>query len=192
MPPTALARRMRGRLLGEIGELRVTQVLDALNESLGPHIFPARDDGADPRVCQTCGTGQLSLKVGKFGAFIGCSNYPECRFTRPIAQPGQLLPSPTPAPFMPAPAPRLSDPPTRHRPRKGWRRAARRRYRSFSRASTAAASMASIAAAAATVEAPRLVIVATGLLQDSIQSPEKRLADLDPARPKRCSPAMCC
>jgi DNA topoisomerase-1 len=68
-----------------IGDLRVSQVLDALNDTLGPHIFPDKGDGADPRVCKTCGTGQLSLKVGKFGAFIGCSNYPECRFTRPIA-----------------------------------------------------------------------------------------------------------
>jgi DNA topoisomerase-1 len=70
-----------------IGDLRVTQVLDALNETLGPHIFPEREDGTNPRVCQVCGTGQLSLKVGKFGAFIGCSNYPECRYTRPMATP---------------------------------------------------------------------------------------------------------
>ncbi|MDB5453235.1 MAG: topoisomerase, partial [Caulobacteraceae bacterium] len=69
----------------EIGELRVTHVLEALNEALGPHIFPQKEDGSDPRACPTCGTGKLSLKTGKFGAFIGCSNYPECRFTRPIA-----------------------------------------------------------------------------------------------------------
>ena len=73
--------------VGEIGTLRTTQVLDALNESLGPHIFPDKGDGSDPRGCPTCGTGRLSLKTGKYGAFIGCSNYPECRFTRPIAQP---------------------------------------------------------------------------------------------------------
>jgi DNA topoisomerase I len=73
--------------VAEIGELRTTHILDALNESLGPHIFPAKKDGSDPRICPTCGTGKLSLKTGKFGAFIGCSNYPECRFTRPIAQP---------------------------------------------------------------------------------------------------------
>jgi len=72
--------------VGEIAELRVTHVLDALNEALGPHIFPEKADGSDPRGCPTCGTGRLSLKTGKFGAFIGCSNYPECRFTRPIAQ----------------------------------------------------------------------------------------------------------
>jgi DNA topoisomerase-1 len=72
--------------VGEIAELRVTNVLDALNEALGPHIFPAKEDGSDPRACPTCGVGRLSLKTGKFGAFIGCSNYPECRFTRQLAQ----------------------------------------------------------------------------------------------------------
>ena len=71
--------------VGEIGDLRTTQVLDALNETLGPHIFPAEEDGSDPRGCPSCGEGRLSLKTGRYGAFIGCSNYPECRFTRPIA-----------------------------------------------------------------------------------------------------------
>lgn len=71
--------------VGEISELRVTNVLDALNEALGPHIFPAKEDGSDARACPTCATGRLSLKTGKFGAFIGCSNYPECRFTRTLA-----------------------------------------------------------------------------------------------------------
>jgi len=73
--------------VGEIGELRVSQVLDSLNEALGPVIFPPRPDGTDPRVCPTCGTGRLSLKTSRYGAFIGCSNYPECRYTRPIAAP---------------------------------------------------------------------------------------------------------
>ena len=68
--------------IGETKELRTTQVLDNLNDLLGPHIFPAKADGGDPRLCPTCGNGQLSLKLGKFGAFIGCSNYPECKFTR--------------------------------------------------------------------------------------------------------------
>ena len=71
--------------VNDIKELRITQVLDALNELLGPHIFPARADGGDTRQCPTCGTGKLSLKVGRFGAFIGCSNYPECRFTRQMS-----------------------------------------------------------------------------------------------------------
>ncbi|MGE0828930.1 MAG: type I DNA topoisomerase [Hyphomonadaceae bacterium] len=72
----------------DIGELRITHVLDALNEALGPHIFPPREDGSDPRSCPTCKTGTLSLRLGKYGAFIGCSNYnadPPCKFTRPLA-----------------------------------------------------------------------------------------------------------
>jgi DNA topoisomerase-1 len=73
--------------VGEIGELRVSQVLDSLNDALGPVIFPPRADGTDPRLCPTCGVGKLSLKTSRFGAFIGCSNYPECRYTRPIATP---------------------------------------------------------------------------------------------------------
>ncbi len=66
-------------------ELRTTQVLDALNEALGPHIFPDKADGTNPRACPSCGSGNLSLKLGKFGVFIGCSNYPECRFTRQLS-----------------------------------------------------------------------------------------------------------
>ena len=68
--------------VGEIKDLRVGDVLEALNEILGPHIFPPKAEGGDPRQCPNCGQGRLSLKVGKFGAFIGCSNYPDCRFTR--------------------------------------------------------------------------------------------------------------
>ncbi|OCC01124.1 DNA topoisomerase I [Labrys sp. WJW] len=66
-------------------ELRTTQVLDALNDLLGPHIFPDRGDGSNPRQCTVCGTGTLSLKLGKYGSFIGCSNYPECRYTRQLS-----------------------------------------------------------------------------------------------------------
>ncbi|MGK2922754.1 MAG: type I DNA topoisomerase [Methyloceanibacter sp.] len=72
----------------DIGDLRITQVLDALNDLLGPHVFPDTGDGGDPRACPSCGEGQLSLKVGKFGAFVGCSNYPDCRFTRQLAETG--------------------------------------------------------------------------------------------------------
>ena len=71
--------------VNEIKDLRVTQVLDALDDMLGPHIYPPRADGGDPRQCPTCGTGKLNLKAGKFGAFVGCTNYPECRYTRPLA-----------------------------------------------------------------------------------------------------------
>ena len=66
----------------ETRELKFAEVIDSLNEILGPHIFPERDDGGDPRACPTCGNGTLSLKLSKFGAFIGCSNYPDCRYTR--------------------------------------------------------------------------------------------------------------
>ncbi len=70
----------------EIKDLRVGEVLEALNEILGPHIFPPREDGLDPRTCPACKTGRLSLKIsGKYGAFIGCGNYPECRYTRQLA-----------------------------------------------------------------------------------------------------------
>jgi DNA topoisomerase-1 len=69
-------------------ELRTAQVIDALNEALGPHIFPDKGDGANPRACPSCGAGTLSLKLGKFGVFIGCSNYPECRFTRQLSAAG--------------------------------------------------------------------------------------------------------
>lgn len=69
-------------------ELRVTNVLDALNEALAPLVFPKREDGSDPRICQVCGTGNLSLKLGKYGAFVGCSNYPECNYTRQLTADG--------------------------------------------------------------------------------------------------------
>ncbi|HAW34320.1 MAG TPA: DNA topoisomerase I, partial [Alphaproteobacteria bacterium] len=63
--------------------LTITDVLNRLEESLSEHLFPNPAD----RVCPECGAtkgGKLSLKIGKFGAFIGCSNYPECRYTRPF------------------------------------------------------------------------------------------------------------
>jgi DNA topoisomerase-1 len=72
----------------EVKERRVAEVIEALNELLAPHLFPPRTDGGDPRVCPLCGVGQLSLKLGRFGAFVGCSNYPECRYTRRLAEPG--------------------------------------------------------------------------------------------------------
>ncbi|GBR68838.1 DNA topoisomerase I [Gluconobacter kanchanaburiensis NBRC 103587] len=63
-------------------DLKISDVIDALDEDLAPHFFPPRPDGGDPRVCTSCGTGRLGLRLGKFGAFIGCSNYPTCQFTR--------------------------------------------------------------------------------------------------------------
>ena len=71
--------------VGDIKELRVAEVIDALDEMLAPHLFPPREDGGDPRKCPSCENGRLSLKLGKFGGFIGCSNYPECRYTRQLA-----------------------------------------------------------------------------------------------------------
>ena len=56
-----------------------------LNENLAPHFFPPTEDGRDTRICPACKNGQLGIKLGKTGAFIGCSNYPECRYTRPLA-----------------------------------------------------------------------------------------------------------
>ena len=69
------------------GELRTTAILDHLNEALGPHIFPDKGDGTDPRECPLCHQGQLSLKTSRFGAFIGCSRYPECKYTRAVSAP---------------------------------------------------------------------------------------------------------
>jgi DNA topoisomerase-1 len=68
----------------DIKELRVSEVIDTLNEELGPVAFPEREDGSSPRACPVCGTGLLSLKVGRYGAFVGCSNYPECGYTRQL------------------------------------------------------------------------------------------------------------
>ena len=74
--------------LEDTSELRITEVLTAIDEVLAPHLYPPRADGGDPRVCPLCGAGQLHLKTARSGgAFIGCTNYPECRFTRPISAP---------------------------------------------------------------------------------------------------------
>jgi DNA topoisomerase I len=70
--------------VGDTKELRTTEVLDKLDDLLGPHLFPKRTDGADPRACPRCGNGRMGLRLSKTGPFIGCSNYPECRFTRPF------------------------------------------------------------------------------------------------------------
>ncbi len=72
------------KAVGETKDLTITEVIDALDEDLGPHFFPSTEDGAEPRNCLGCDGGRLGLKLGKFGAFIGCSNYPECKFTRKL------------------------------------------------------------------------------------------------------------
>jgi len=72
--------------IAETADLRITEVLEKINEFLEPHLFPPNEDGSDPRVCKACGNGRLSMRTARSGgAFIGCSNYPECRYTRPIA-----------------------------------------------------------------------------------------------------------
>ncbi len=71
--------------VGEIKELRITNVIDALDAMLAPHLFPPRADGTDPRKCPNCETGKIGLKLGRFGGFIGCTNYPECRYTRQLS-----------------------------------------------------------------------------------------------------------
>ncbi|MBI2240344.1 MAG: type I DNA topoisomerase [Magnetospirillum gryphiswaldense] len=70
-------------------ELRVSEVIEKLDAELGAHFFPEDGSGHDPRLCPACNAGRLSLKLGKFGAFIGCANYPECRYTRPLAVAGE-------------------------------------------------------------------------------------------------------
>ena len=64
--------------------LQVSEVIDKIDEVLSYHLFPPKDDGSDPRECPECHKGHLSIKLGKFGAFLGCSNYPECKYTMPL------------------------------------------------------------------------------------------------------------
>jgi DNA topoisomerase-1 len=76
--------------VGETKDLKISQVIDELDQVLGPHIFPPGEEGVDPRKCPACESGRLNLKLGRFGAFVGCTNYPECKFTRQIgAKPGE-------------------------------------------------------------------------------------------------------
>jgi DNA topoisomerase-1 len=70
----------------ETKSLKFSEVIDALDEILAPHIFPKLPGGGDPRLCPTCGNGRLNLKLGRFGAFVGCSNYPDCNFTRQLGK----------------------------------------------------------------------------------------------------------
>ena len=74
----------------EVLDIRPSDVTVALDEFLSPFLFPPKADGSDPRLCPTCGTGRLGLKTGKFGAFVSCSNYPDCRYTRQFGEGGEL------------------------------------------------------------------------------------------------------
>ncbi len=72
----------------EVMETKPSDVTVALDEYLSPFLFPAKEDGTDPRICPNCGTGRLALRGGRFGAFVACSNYPDCKYTRKFAQGG--------------------------------------------------------------------------------------------------------
>ena len=71
--------------ISETSELRITEVLDVLDDALAPQLYPPHEDGSDPRICPKCGNGTLHLKSSRTGGFVGCGNYPECTFTRPIS-----------------------------------------------------------------------------------------------------------
>ena len=71
--------------ISETSELRITEVLDVLDDALAPQLYPNKEDGSDPRKCPKCENGQLHLKSSRTGGFVGCGNYPECKFTRPIS-----------------------------------------------------------------------------------------------------------
>jgi DNA topoisomerase-1 len=73
------------RAVEQTKDLKISDVIDALDRDLGPHFFPARPDGTDPRLCPACHNGRLGLKLGRYGSFIGCSNYPTCQYTRRLA-----------------------------------------------------------------------------------------------------------
>ncbi|MEK0162579.1 type I DNA topoisomerase [Phaeobacter sp. A36a-5a] len=74
--------------IAETSDLRITEVLDVLDAALAPQLYPPREDGGDPRICPKCGAGQLHLKTSRTGGFVGCGNYPECNYTRPISGEG--------------------------------------------------------------------------------------------------------
>ncbi len=71
--------------ISETSDLRISEVLDVLDAALAPQLYPPKEDGSDPRTCPKCGVGQLHLKSSRTGGFVGCGNYPECTFTRPIS-----------------------------------------------------------------------------------------------------------
>jgi DNA topoisomerase-1 len=73
----------------EIMEQKPSDITVALDEFLSPWLFPDRGDGSDARLCPACGEGRLALRGGRFGAFVACSNYPECKFTRRFGQGGE-------------------------------------------------------------------------------------------------------
>src|SRR3546814_2924456 len=73
---------------GEVMEQKPSEITAGLDEFLGLYLFPDKGDGSDPRLCPNCGTERLALRGGRFGPFIACSNYPDCKYTRKFEQPG--------------------------------------------------------------------------------------------------------
>jgi len=73
---------------GEVMDQKPSEITQALDEFLSPWLYPPRADGSDPRVCPQCGNGRLSLRGGRFGAFVACSNYPDCKYTQKFGQGG--------------------------------------------------------------------------------------------------------
>ena len=79
-----------------VAPLQISEVIEKIDEVLSYHLFPPREDGSDPRTCPDCGQGKLSIKLGKFGAFLGCSNYPECKYTKPLTDVSEEMSNDTP------------------------------------------------------------------------------------------------
>jgi len=82
---------------GEVMDQKPSEITQALDEFLAPWLYPPRADGNDPRLCPQCGNGRLSLRGGKFGAFVACSNYPNCRYTQKFGQGGEQAQNDGPA-----------------------------------------------------------------------------------------------
>jgi len=82
---------------GEVMDQKPSEITQALDEFLAPWLYPPRADGSDPRVCPQCGNGRLSLRGGRFGAFVACSNYPDCKYTQKFGQGGDQAQSDGPA-----------------------------------------------------------------------------------------------
>jgi DNA topoisomerase-1 len=74
---------------GEVMNQKPSEITEALDEFLAPWLYPPRKDGSDPRLCPQCGNGRLSLRGGRFGAFVACSNYPDCKYTQKFGQGGE-------------------------------------------------------------------------------------------------------
>ncbi len=87
--------------ISAVQPLQISEVIQTIDDVLSYHLFPPREDGSDPRVCPECGKGKLSIKLGKFGAFIGCSNYPECKYTKPLTDAMEEAANDTPKPANP-------------------------------------------------------------------------------------------